>query len=152
MFFYFFNCPLSYAQSRSWIISLRVYFPALEGIRFRMSGRLGNMGRMNPGILSYIAWTPEMISLASFSSILVPLRAVFILLALIFFLTSHARSIWGIYRFFRLVNIPFPDQAMHNDQLSARVEAFLSSVKRSSKTTAEYRQVLKQSCGFLTLV
>src|SRR5712664_1157459 len=66
------------------MISLRLYFPALGGIRLRMSGRLGSMGRMNPGILSYIAWTPEMISFASFSSILVPLRAVFILLALIF--------------------------------------------------------------------
>src|SRR6266852_2891941 len=100
-FFYFFNWPLSYAQSRSWMISLRVYFPALEGIRFRMSGRLGSIGRMNPGSLSYIAWTPEMISLASFSSILVPLRAVFILLALIFFLTSPAQSVSGIYRFFK---------------------------------------------------
>src|SRR5438445_9976496 len=100
MFFYFFNCPLSYAQSRSWIISLRVYFPALDGIRLRMSGRLGSMGRINPGILSYIAWTPEIISLASFSSILVPLRAVFILLTLIFLPTSWFDLISDIYRFF----------------------------------------------------
>src|SRR5881396_4918 len=83
------------------MISLRVYFPALEGIRLRMSGRLGSMGRMNPGILSYIAWTPEMISFASFSSMLVPLRAVFRLLVLIFLPTSPARSICDIYRFFR---------------------------------------------------
>src|SRR5438093_11245195 len=75
------------------MISLRVYFPALEGIRLRMSGRLGSMGRMNPGTLSYIAWTPEIISFASFSSILVPLRAVFILLALIF-PSNFSRSIY----------------------------------------------------------
>lgn len=55
------------------MISFNVYLPALGGIRFRTSGIAGIIGRMNEGILSHIVWTPAMISLASFSSILLPL-------------------------------------------------------------------------------
>src|SRR6266581_6028857 len=135
MFFYFFNCPLSYAQSRSWIISLRVYFPALDGIRLRMSGRLGSMGRINPGILSYIAWTPEMISFASLSSILVPLRAVFILLTLIFLPTPWFDLTSDIYRFFASLGVNFWDCTLRNSRQGSPVQSFLASVKSSSKNT-----------------
>src|SRR6266705_4115400 len=69
---YLFSRPVSYASSSRWIISLRVYLPALDGILRRMSGRAGSMGRMNVGIFSYIACTPAMISVASFSSIPFP--------------------------------------------------------------------------------
>src|SRR5712691_3595403 len=120
------------------MISLRLYFPALGGIRLRMSGRLGSIGRMNPGILSYIAWTPEMISFASFSSILVPLRAVFILLALIFS-SNFSRSIY--LRHIQVRQVPARicslDCILKNDLLDGRVQSFLASVKGSSKTLAE---------------
>src|SRR5438094_10056877 len=80
---YLFSFPVSYAESNSWIISLRVYFPALAGILRRMSGKAGSMGRMNAGIFSYIACTPAMISVASFSSISFPFDFDLALLALI---------------------------------------------------------------------
>src|SRR5437660_9665864 len=97
------------------MISLRVYFPALEGIRLRMSGRLGSIGRMNPGTFSYIAWTPEIISFASFSSILVPLRAVFILLALIF-PSNFSRSIYlGHIQVLQARRGHFSDYPIEND-------------------------------------
>src|SRR6267143_1301102 len=108
------------------MISLRLYLPALGGIRLRMSGRLGSMGRMNPGILSYIAWTPDMISFASFSSILVPFRAVFMLLALIFLLTSPGQAISDIYRFFRSRLCPFLDSALNEE--SARQPSSIVSL------------------------
>src|SRR5205809_7898800 len=66
---YLFSRPVAYASSSSWIISLRVYLPALDGILRRMSGKAGSMGGMNAGIFSYIDCTPAMISVASFSSI-----------------------------------------------------------------------------------
>src|SRR5256885_10059370 len=69
---YLFNLPVSYAESNSSIISLRVYLPALAGILRRMSGSAGSIGRMNAGIFSYIACTPAMISVASLPSMLVP--------------------------------------------------------------------------------
>src|SRR2546423_12060627 len=69
---YLFNFPVSYAESNSSIISLRVYLPALAGILRRMSGSAGSMGRMNAGIFSYITWTPATISSASFPWMLVP--------------------------------------------------------------------------------
>src|SRR2546427_6810630 len=69
---YLFNFPVSYAESNSSIISLRVYFPALAGILRKISGRAGSIGRMNAGIFSYIDWTPATISSASFPWMLVP--------------------------------------------------------------------------------
>src|SRR5438034_9954286 len=69
---YLFSRPVAYASSSSWIISLRVYLPALDGILRRMSGKAGSMGRMNAGIFSYIDCTPAMISVAYFSSIPFP--------------------------------------------------------------------------------
>src|SRR6058998_3304003 len=77
---YLLNSPFSYAQSSNWIISPSVYFPALGGMRRRTSGRLGSIERNRLGTLSYIAWTPSMISLASFSLMLVPLTPALILL------------------------------------------------------------------------
>lgn len=87
---YFFSRPVSYAESKSWIISLRVYFPALAGIRRSMSGSAGSIGRTKPGILSYIACTPAMISSASFSPILFPFSFVFALFVLILFTSRLA--------------------------------------------------------------
>src|SRR5436853_1838145 len=78
-----------------------------------------------------------MISFASFSSILVPLRAVFILLALILLPTYSARSICNIYRFFRTRPYPFPGLYPEERTLDGRVQSFHASVKRSSKTLAE---------------
>ena len=113
------------------MISSKVYFPALGGMRLRMSGRLGNIGRMNPGILSYIDWTPAMISFASFSSILLPLRAVFMLLALMFYSDLARRNHLGHIQVRQTPRV----FSLRVELIPAWLERFLFHVGRPSKNT-----------------